>query len=472
MYPYCLWIKSLSLGNLFSLLEDLAREPYKEIRAWFFSAPLEPFHILVSGARPRSRRTGARLDLDRIIFAAADQVTDFIKKAATEQDKTVGLTSLEGYHLPSARLPGWVSKLSLLTNLTIRDGSVLNSDVSEAIRENCPHFKELLCHYCNAPDVDEDMSAFLAGLNPNTLEHFTIMSANRVGAMTFESLSQHASSLKKLSLCVVDSAVAELPLLSNCTNLVDLTLEVDAVLDSGWAHTHRQEVREVASWLQRCTSLKKLSVIVLPGTPYILAEVLKVPSIQLTDLEITVSTTHEDTSAFSSALATQTNLRTFIWRCSDGWFGGSGFIHAICQSPELRKLDLVTQMLKMADFYKVVNTMTELEEFSFDIDSDEPIGDESVFALANLHHLKTLNINATTAFSYDGLLALFENLGADPAAAHQGLSIHIMRQAGTEKFSQAQLTKLNGIVETLFGGKLEITYDRDPGELSESDFSD
>lgn len=470
MYPYCLWIKSLSLGNLYSLLEDLARDPYKDIRTWFFSGPLVRFHIVSGG----TRRNRPRMDLDHIIFAVADQITDFIKNAATEQDKTVGLTSLEGYHLPSARLPGWVSKLSLLTSLTVRDGSVLNSDVSEAIRKNCLHFKELVCHYCNAPDVDEDMSGFLAGLAPNTLEHFTIMSANRAGPTTFEALSGHASSLEELSLFVEDLAVAELPLLSNCTNLVDLTLDVNAVAiaDSRWADTHKQEVREITSWLQRCTSLKTLSVLNLPGTVSILAEVLRAPSIRLTDLEITMRATQEDASAFSSALASQTGLKSFIWRCSDGWFGGSEFIHAICQSTKLRKLDLVTQMLKVGDLHKVVNTLNDLEEFSFDIDSDEPIGDECVYALATMHRLKTLNINATTAFSYEGLLALFEKLGADTLGSHQGLSIHVMRQAGTEKFSQAQMRKFNNIVEKQFGGKLEITYDRDPGELSESDFSD
>lgn len=468
MYPYCLWIKSLSLGNLYSLLEDLAHEPYKDIRASFFDAPLERFHIRVTG----TRRNRPRMDLDRIIFAVADQITGFAKNAATEQDKNVGLTSLEGYHLPSAKLPGWVSKLPLLTNLAVRDGSVLNSQVSEAIRENCPHFRELVCHYCNAADVDEDMSGFLAGLVPNSLGHFTIMSANRAGAMTFEALSRHASSLTELSLFVEDIAVAELPLLSNCTNLVDLTLDVNAVVDSRWADTHKQEVRGIASWLQGCTSLKKLSVLNLPGTPFILTEVLKVPSIQLRDLEITIPATPGDTSAFSSALSAQTALRTFIWRCPDGWFGGSEFVNAICQSTKLRKLDLVTQMLKIGDLHKVVNTMTELEEFSFDIDSDEPIGDECVYALAALHRLKTLNINATTAFSYEGLLALFEQLSADPLGSHQGLSIHVMRQSGIEKFSQVQMRKLNGIAEKQSGGRLEVTYDRDPEELSESDFSD
>jgi hypothetical protein len=320
--------------------------------------------------------------------------------------------------------------------------------------------------------VDEELSGFLNGLTPDTLESFTIMSANRAGPMTYEALSGHSSSLKELSLYVEDSAVAALPLLSKCTDLVELTLDVSATVEPRWEHTNKQVVREIASWLQHCTSLKKLSVINLPGTSSILAEVLKVPTIKLTDLEITIQTAQEDTSAFLSALATQTDLKTFIFRSRDGWFGGSEFIHAICQSTKLRKLDIVTQMIKIGDFYKIANTMKDVEEFSFDIDSDDPIGDECVYALAAMHQLKTLNINATTAFTYHGLLALFENLTADPLGSHQGISIHIMRQSGTEKFSNAQMKRLNAALGKQLGGRMEITYDADPDELNESDFSD
>lgn len=414
------------------------------------------------------------MDIERIIIEVANHVTDFIKKAATEEDKTVGLTSLEGYHLPTARLPRWVSSLSLLTSLTVRDGSVLNSTVAEAIREHCPHFKELVCHYCAGPDVDEELAGFLNGLAPGTLESFTIMSHNGAGAMTYEALSGHSSALRVLSLSVEDPAAVDLPLLSHCTNLVELTLDVSNTLERGWERTHTQEVRDIAAWLQQCTSLKKLSVIHLPAAPSVLSAMLKVPSIRLTDLDIKIHTTPETSGIddLSSALATQTDLTTFILRCNDGWFGGPGFVQAICQCTKLRKLDLITQMLRMDDFYKTVSIMKDLEEFGFDIDSEDPIGDECLFALATMQQLKLLNINATTGFTFHGLLMFFKNLGADPLGSHQGFSISVMRQTGTEKFSKAQERKLNEALAKHGGEKIEITYDADPDELNESDFSD
>ncbi|KAB5570160.1 hypothetical protein GE09DRAFT_697781 [Coniochaeta sp. 2T2.1] len=477
LYPYCLWIKSLSLGNLFSLLEDLARDAYKDIRALFFSAPLERFHIREpTGNNVATRSRRAWLAIEPIIFEATDHLTEFIKSAAKEADKTVGLTSLEGLHMPAARLLGWVSRLSLLTRLAVRDGSVLNSDVAVAIRENCPLFRELMCHYCYGDDVDEDLSGFLRGLVPNSLASFTIMSQNRAGTSTFMALGEHSSSLQELALYAEDFAAAELPLLGNCTNLVDVTLDVNPILSPDWANNHRQEVRSIASWLKGCASLKTLSVTNLPGTLPILAEVLQVPSIKLTDLEISVIFSvhsREETIAFSKALATQTDLTSFGFRSRDGAFGGSSdFVQALCHCTKLRKLDLTTQMLNVDDFNKLANAMQDVEWLGFDIDSEEPIGDEYTFVLAAMHQLKVLNVNATTAFTYQGLLRWFDTFSNHPPRSHQGISIHIMRQVGTQKFSPTQLRKLNDKLAKQFGGKIDVTLDADPDELNESDFSD
>lgn len=470
MYPYCLWIKSLSLGNLQDLLQDLARDVYRDTRSWFFSSPLEKFHVFDGNVVTRRKR--AHMDIDRIIIDVTSQVTDFIKKSATEEDKTVGLTALEGYYLPTASLPGWVSSLSLLTSLTVRDGSVLNSEVSEAIRKNCPQFKELMCFFCKGDGVDQDMAGFLNGLAPNTLETFTIMSHNATGAKTYAALGRHSSSLRLLSLSVED-AVADLPLLSDCTNIVDLSLAVSRTFEPGWEHSHKQEVGKIASWLQQCTALKALCVSDLPATPTILAEVLKNPKIKLRDLDVTIQTSYEDTTGFSAALETQTGLLGFTFRSNDGCFGGAEFVHAVCQCTKLRELDIITQMLTPAEFMKLTRTLTDLEEFGFDIDYEEPIGNECTSSIADMHKLKTLNINATTNFTYPGLLWLLERLDKDPPGSHRGLSISVMRQSGTEKFSKADERKLNDEIDKRFGGKIDITYDRDdPDELNESDFSD
>jgi len=134
LFPYCCWIKALRLGRLYSQLEDISRDN-PGLKAQFFSPPLEKLQI--------RRGRGKAFDIDAIIIEVACMVTDCIRTSADQQDKRVGLSTLEGYHLPTANLRTWVSGLSSLTSLSVRDGSVLTRDVARAIRANCPAFREL-----------------------------------------------------------------------------------------------------------------------------------------------------------------------------------------------------------------------------------------------------------------------------------------------------------------------------------------
>jgi hypothetical protein len=134
LFPYCCWIKALKLGNLYSQLEDLARDNPGP-KAQFFSPPLEKLQIW--------RGRGRALNLEAIVVEVANLVTERIRTSASQEDKRVGITSLEGFYLPTSNLPRWVSSLSSLTSLSVRDGSVLNSDVAGALRANCPAFREV-----------------------------------------------------------------------------------------------------------------------------------------------------------------------------------------------------------------------------------------------------------------------------------------------------------------------------------------
>lgn len=134
LFPYCCWIKSLRLGNLHSQLEDLARDNAR-LKAQFFSPPLEKLQI--------RRGRGRALNLEAIIVEVAAMVTERIRSSADQEHTRMGITTLEGYYLPTANLPGWVSSLYSLTSLVVRDGSVLNADVGLAIRESCPAFRDV-----------------------------------------------------------------------------------------------------------------------------------------------------------------------------------------------------------------------------------------------------------------------------------------------------------------------------------------
>lgn len=152
LFPYCLWIKTLRLGNLHSLLDDFGREgrveSVRRLRARFFDPPLQDFDIRDGTAssittRGRGRPGNRRLDLDAVVVQVGERIIDCIKTAADQQDKAAGLLSLEGPTLPTESLTGWVTRLSRLTSLRVYDGSVLDSDLARAIRENCPAFNDV-----------------------------------------------------------------------------------------------------------------------------------------------------------------------------------------------------------------------------------------------------------------------------------------------------------------------------------------
>jgi hypothetical protein len=133
-FPYCCWIKTLTLGNLESFLVLLNNEARHQIR--FFSSPLEKLQI---------RDNEHILDLSAICVEVADMIIDRIWTVADQGDSRVGLTGLQGRPtpLPAGKLQNWVSRLPFLTSLNVKDGSVLTSDVARAIREHCPAFNEV-----------------------------------------------------------------------------------------------------------------------------------------------------------------------------------------------------------------------------------------------------------------------------------------------------------------------------------------
>jgi len=126
--PYCTFIKTLSLSELSNILDDIPRYPHQYklyFQDVFFAPSLQDLTI----------RRGLAVDFsDATIVSATDRIFDKLRTAARDENKDIGITSLEGPYLPTANLVNWVSVLSRLESLSVRDGSVLNRDVGLAIR--------------------------------------------------------------------------------------------------------------------------------------------------------------------------------------------------------------------------------------------------------------------------------------------------------------------------------------------------
>ncbi|KAK0630573.1 hypothetical protein B0T17DRAFT_486498 [Bombardia bombarda] len=463
LYPYCHWIKALMLGNLYTLLEDLARDSAAELRALFFSPPLQHLRI--------RRGNNKGLNLDAIIVEVANSVTACIRHAADQQDKVVGLTSLEGPHLPSANLPGWVSCLSRLTSLTVRDGSVLNARVAQAIRKNCPAFKEVVCLWCQGTDIDVTLAGFFQCLGPNTLESFTVNSMNEIGEHTFQALSGHALSLKRLGLFSLKrSAFESLNRLGDCRALESLNLEASSdALHLRWDGPLQHVFSEVVQWLGQCTRLEELEFVRVPGATTILGQVLKSPDVRLTNLNLKSDDFDEE---FYRSLCHQQSLRQLMVRIVDDDVLEAGevrrmlFVDALCHCRELRELD-TNEMFTLDEFDRITTAAPTLEEI---VSNGELIDNSFFLPLLRLKQLKSLIVFGPSSFTVEGIHGFLKDLEADPEARHEGIQLYVAAQNWELKFSPQEESGLMEEIRRRFGGKLDIAYRPDPDEMHESDF--
>ncbi|GAB1320381.1 hypothetical protein MFIFM68171_10591 [Madurella fahalii] len=463
LYPYCCWIKALKLGNLHSHLEDLARDN-AGLKAQFFSPPLQKLQI---------RRRGRALNLDAIVIEVANLVTERIRSDADKQDKRVGLTSLEGFYLPTANLPNWVSSLSRLTSLVVRDGSVLTSDVARAIRANCPAFREVECYYCKGTDADEELAGFFKCLEPNTLESFTVLSVNEIGAETFKALREHSRSLKTLGLFSLERpGLQSLNELGDCLALESLTLEAASSAQLyPWATECKGVFGEVIQWLQKCSSLRALEFMHVPSSTTILAHVLKEPSIRLTTLSLEAVDVDNE---FYSSLTRQSQLRHLLVKILDDDLLEDSdqrhllFADAVCYCHQLRDLD-TNELFTVEDLDNISTAVPTLEEIVLNGDS---IDDEFLIPLSRLSRLNSLNIFNPSNISAGALLRFLDEIGQDPAGRHEGLQVYIANQNAEFRFSDEEEAMVASTLSACFKGRFEINYRQDPDELHESDFSD
>ncbi|KAK4456474.1 hypothetical protein QBC42DRAFT_190927 [Cladorrhinum samala] len=428
LYPYCCWIRALKLGNLDSHLVDLERGNNAALKAKFFSPPLDEFQIKLGKTRKQ------QLDRKAVIIKVSDSITSYIQSAAQEQGKHVTLATLEGYHLPTASLQGWVSKLSRLSSLVVQDGSVLTSDVARVIREKCPNFKEVECYFCQGLDVDEQLAGFFNDLTPESIESFTIRSRNDLGIKTFEALNRHSGSLKRLTVQGLDAtALLALPALSDCLALEKLILEGGMGIPGlTWQGEGLKEMKE---WLKKCSHLKELELTVIASATEILSEVLKNPSIRLTALTLKLIDSNKE---FYVALASQTALRQLALKIVDDTIleANDGrrdlFVDALCSMEQLRELD-TNELFTSSDIRRISHSTHSLEELVLNGDI---ILDDFILELCRMKHLKSINIFGPSALSAN------------------------------------EESALAAWVRNSFGGNLDIMYHREPDELQESDFSD
>ncbi|KAI0430498.1 hypothetical protein F5Y09DRAFT_307660 [Xylaria sp. FL1042] len=474
-YPYCAYIRALSLGSLVECLDDIRSD--WPLRQFFFEGLMQDFLVLQRGNEfaKSTRSRPPPFDNPAITSKCADSIIQYTKTLADDNSASMALTHLEASVFPRDVLPTWLSRLGALTSLQIQNGSVLGVEAASAIAEYCPNFAELTCFHCSSDTAAEDMAAFFLTLRPNTLQAFEVHSRNNLSEVTLAALKIHAKSLRILDLrSLLASTIKDIHVLSECTALERLLIEKEATDRSELDSWSEEELAHVATWISSCKALRELSFHHIRDAIPILYHVLQVPEIHLEKLHIQDyrSASEEITKATWIALGQQDRLKLLTIASQDHSIndlvlsGHPELTDSICRLFNLTTLNLMQTYVCSGEISRIAMALPRLEELSFGGD----LVDESILEpLSELQKLATLSINAATAFTFDGLLGFAQRLYQ---VGNQGIRVELLNQRYEAKFTKEEEMQLNVYFVDYLNGQFAISYPNDPEELHEVDFSD
>ncbi|KAI0512726.1 hypothetical protein F5B22DRAFT_290920 [Xylaria bambusicola] len=474
-FPYCAYMRALSLGSLVECLDDIRSDA--AARQCFFEGPMQDFLVLQRGYESvkTTRKRLPPLDNPAITSKCAESIIQYAKQLADGDSTTMALTHLEASVFPRDILPTWLSCLGSLTSLQIQDGSVLGVEAAGAITAHCPNFSELTCFHCSSDTAAEDVAAFFLALRPNTLQRFEILSRNNLSGATLAALRTHAKSLRVLDLrSLPASTTKRIHILSECTALERLVIEKDTTDGSDLDIMTVTEMVQVAEWLRSCKALRELGLHHVRDALPILHHVLPTPEIRLETLHIQDwhFASEEVTKATWEALGHQKRLKLLAIASQDQSTNdlvlsqNPELTDSICHLYTLTSLNLMQTYVSSDEISRIATALPGIEELSF---GGELIDDSILEPLSKLSKLATLTVTAVTAFTFDNLLRFAERLYD---VGNQGIKVELLNQWHEAKLTTDEEMRLNMYFADHLKGQIAISYPNDPDELHEADFSD
>jgi hypothetical protein len=406
--------------------------------------------------RSPKTNTSVRLNVAGIIDTVGDSITKYVADSA-DRDQAIVLEELVG-EIGAAALQRWAGRVSRLKTLTLYDGSVLNEGLADTINRHCPGFDDLTFHHFLRGDAAPDISAFFSTLRSNSLRSFTALSARNICPNVFMALNNHCLSLKVLKLDGLKSdAIKRLSLLQGCEALEILHLQ-DEDSSINLEETENDVYLEVLEWLGRCNQLQELSIKRLLSAPSILTNICLRNNIRLRKLEVTgyPMVTNSD---FHRAMSHQTSLESLILRGDSDDISGEDIdllVSSISKLTGLKELDIceTSEFFGSYEISRLASCLPKLEKFSF---SGYEVTDTIWPSIASLHHLRALNADATTTFSFGGLLSYISTL----QPTNQGLVLSVLSQRLDWNLSAHHRGILQDKIAEKVDGRFEFVLFRD-----------
>ncbi|KAI1810365.1 hypothetical protein GGS20DRAFT_203336 [Poronia punctata] len=466
LYPYCAYIRALSLSGLIECLEDIRND--QPLRDFFFGGLMQDF----LGTQGGDKGVRAHASRQQIQSRCVDSITKYIKNLADNNGSSVALTHLEATTLPREILPVWIRRLATLKVLQLQDGSILDGQAANVIAECCPRFAELICFHCSSDTAAEDMAAFFSALRPNSLRRFEMLSRNTLGDATLSALSSHAKSLRALNLRSLPSPlIKKLGLLSECTALESLIIEKEATATSEVDALSEEELAQVAAWIGKCKALRELNFAYVRDAMPILRHVLREPDIRLELLAI-----HEYVADFEFEEAAREEAAREAWRAlgrqdkltsltiASQTSSPDGLMlelypelaDSICQLSNLTSLNLMQAWVTAPELVRLVAALPRLEALSF---GGGLFTSSILQPLSTLRNLVSLSINAATAFRFEHLVDFAQSL--DPVG-NSGIRVDLLYQWSDYVLTAEEEEWLDTYFQKTLKGRIVISYPNEP----------
>lgn len=401
LFPYSTYLRVLDLGDLIYLFDDaqfsgkLLKEFFANLRTAVGvdtststkSSSQDTFGPK-NGSNPK-RGWDTKPDVQRL--------GDLITQHAPLVEELDG--TLDG-----ALLHSWIPRLQKLTRLSLFNGAAL-ATCGQLLSSSCPAFKTVVIYNwadaATLESADPEFAGFLRDLRPQSLEHVQVIGRAEFGALAFGALSEtQGESIRELYLNDLPTeAVAELSLLKGCTALTTLQLS-EAIKRTDLSRSHEGVFEEVVEWLRNCKNLTCIKFNqFLPGAA-ILTPLLREKALNLTELEL-MGYNPLDAPAFYDGLPSQAEtLRELMLQSETDedqerlW----GLVSAVCRLRRLTSLNLksISDFFRDEHYIQIASSLRQLEELWL---SGWGTSDKIFEALAGLHSLKRVNIDAYSEFT-------------------------------------------------------------------------
>ena len=448
-YPYCRYIRVLDLNDLGMLLEDQRfRNTYQQ---QFFDGDLTQFLVEYDTAAVTRAKRLRRLNAAAVVQKVGDILTEH----------TPMVQELAG-SIDSSSLTRWLPRLRHLQRLRLWDGPEVDG-IAPLLCEHCHSFRALMFYQARAEQSDQVLAKFLLDLKENTFQSFEVAGSLTADDAIFAAFNHHATSLTELKLeDLPGNAMLNLSQMSSCTALKTLHIKLHTMVDS--AVNTDAFTPKIVSWLRRCKDLRDVSLDAGLDSgdlfPKVLTPLLLDNDVHLSRLSVSNYNSGQAVE-FHRAIANQAPSLSSLYLRADGEVCD---VHVLVQS--LRHLHNLQDMRlqNISDFFQdrhvvaIAKSMRLLEELWI---SGWDISDAIWPHVNSLRHLRRLEINAYSLFTFEGVLDFITGLSDE----QRGFYLAIMMANPTTELArnEEEQTLLRETIAAKLEGRFEFTLARGMG---------